>query len=60
MVGQWKTQLGNVCVRGRPCVPSSHWNRDIFSQPVAEAEVPADVALEFNSGKPWPIGGLVR
>jgi hypothetical protein len=31
-----------------------------FSQPVAEAEVPADVAREFDSGKPWPISGLVR
>ena len=30
-----------------------------FSQ-FAEAEVPADVALEFDSGKPWPISGLVR
>ena len=31
-----------------------------FSQPVADAEVPADVAREFDSGKPWPISGLVR
>ena len=55
-----KKWLDNVCVRGRLCVPPSHWNRSIFSQPVAEAEVPADVALEFDSGKPWPISGLVR
>ena len=38
----------------------SHWHRNIFSQPAAEAEVPADVASEFNFGKPWPISGLVR
>ena len=55
-----KAWLGNVCVRGRLSVPPSHWNRDIFSQPVVEAEIPADVALEFDSGKPWPISGLVR
>ena len=55
-----KKWFGNVCVWGRLCVPPSHWNRNIFSQPVAEAEVPADVALEFDSGKPWPISGLVR
>ena len=30
-----------------------------FSQPVAEDEVPADVASEFIFGKPWPISGLV-
>ena len=55
-----KEWLDNVCVRGRLCVPPSHWHRNIFFQPVAEAEVPADVALEFDSGKPWPISGLVR
>ena len=44
-----RTWLGNVSVRGRLCVPPSHWNRDIFSQPVVEAEVPADVALELDS-----------
>ena len=55
-----KKWFGNVCVWGRLCVPPSHWNRNIFPQPVAEAEVPADVALEFDSGKPWPISGLVR
>ena len=54
------TMVGNVCVRGRLCVPPSHWNRDIFSQPVAEAKVPADVARELDSGKSWPISGLVR
>ena len=43
-----KEWLHNVCVRGRLCVPPSHWHRNIFSQPVAEAEVPADVALEFE------------
>ena len=59
MVGQWKTQLGNVCVRGLPNVPPSHKNHDIFSQIVPEAEVPANVALEFDSGKPWPIVSLV-
>ena len=55
-----KGWLSNVCVRYRLCVPLSHLNRDIFSQPVAEAEVPADVALEFDSGKLWPIASLVR
>ena len=55
-----KEWLDSVCVRGRLCVPPSHWHRNIFSQPVAEAEVPADVASEFIFGKPWPISGLVR
>ena len=55
-----KEWLDSVCVRGRLCVPPSHWHRNIFSQPVAEAEVPADVASEFNFGKPWHISGLVR
>ena len=54
-----KEWLDSVCVRGRLCVPPSHWHRNIFSQPVAEAEVPADVASEFIFGKPWPISGLV-
>ena len=45
-----KEWLDSVCVRGRLCVPPSHWNRDI----------PADVAFGFDSGKPWPISGLVR
>ena len=40
-------------------MPPSHKNRDIFSQIVPEAEVPANVALEFDSGKPWPIASLV-
>ena len=55
-----KEWLDSVCVRGRLCVPPSHWHRNIFSQPVAEDEVPADVASEFIFGKPWPISGLVR
>ena len=32
-----KEWLDSVCVRGRLCVPPSHWHRNIFSQPVAEA-----------------------
>ena len=55
-----KAWLGNVCVRGRPCVPPSHWNRDIFSEPVVEVEVPAGVLSKFDSGRPWPIASLVR
>ena len=43
-----KTWLSNVCVRGRPCVPPSHWNRNIFFQPVVEAEFPADVSQELD------------
>ena len=43
-----KAWLGNVCVRGRPCVPPSHWNRNIFFQPVVEAEFPADVSQELD------------
>ena len=40
-------------------MPPSHKNHDIFSQIVPEAEVPANAALEFDSGKPWPIASLV-
>ena len=54
-----KEWLDSVCVRGRLCVPPSHWHPNIFSQPVAEAEVMADVASEFIFRKPWPISGLV-
>ena len=35
-------------------------DNDFFLQPVADDEVPADVASEFIFGKPWPISGLVR
>ena len=59
-LGRAKFNFFLHCVRGRLCVPPSHWHRNIFSQPVAEAEVPADVASEFNFGKPWHISGLVR
>ena len=34
-------------------------DNDFFLQPVADDEVPADVASEFIFGKPWPISGLV-
>ena len=40
-------------------IQKDSWHRNIFTQPVAEAEVPADVASEFIFGKPWPISGLV-
>ena len=30
-----------------------------FSQPSVEPEVPADVAQEFDSGRPVPIASLV-
>ena len=55
-----KTWLGEVCVRGRLCAPPPRWNRDIFSQPLADTDIPVDVASEFNSGRPWHFSNLVE
>ena len=54
-----KAWFGEVCVRGRLCAPPSHWNRNIFSSPLDDAEVPADVFRDFDSGRPWNVHGLV-
>jgi hypothetical protein len=54
-----KKWLGETCVRGRLCAPS-HWNRNIFSQPLADTDIPVDVASDFDSGKPWRFTDLVR
>ena len=55
-----KTWLGEVSVRGRLCAPPSHWNRNIFSQPLADTDVPVDVARDFDSGRPWLFTDLVQ
>ena len=55
-----KTWLGEACVRGRLCVPPPHWNRNIFSQALADTDIPEDVATEFDSGRPWHLTDLVR
>ena len=55
-----KTWLGEVCVRGRLCAPPSHWNGNIFSQPLADTDVPLDVARDFDSGRPWLFTNLVQ
>ena len=54
---QW---LDEVCVRGRPCSPPSHWNRNIFSLPPDDTEVPEEVVRDFDSGRPWHIASLVN
>ena len=55
-----KTWLGEVCVRGRLCAPPQHWNRNIFSQPLADTDIPEAAASEFDSGRPWQFADLVR
>ena len=55
-----KAWFEEVCVRGRLCAPPSHWNRNIFSSPLDDAEAPADVFRDFDSGRPWNAHGLVN
>ena len=54
-----KTCLSDVSVRGRICSPP-HWNRNIFSQPLVDTDVPADVIGDFDSGRPWRLADLVQ
>ena len=55
-----KTWLGEASVRDRLCDPPPHWNRNIFSNPLADTDIPVDVAGEFDSGRPWLFADLVR
>ena len=45
--------ISGVCARGRPCKPPDHWSRNLFSHPLSDAEIPAEVAEKFDDGQPW-------
>jgi len=38
---------------GRLCAAPPHLNRNSFSLPLADADVPMDVTSDFDSGRPW-------
>ena len=52
--------MAEVCVRGRQCVSPPHWNRNLFTDPPREIDVPPDVLRDFDSGKPWPLAEFVQ
>ena len=41
------------CPRGRHCVPPDHWSRNLFAYPPSDAELPDEVADNFDDGQPW-------
>ena len=55
-----KMWLGEVCVRGRLCVPPRHWNRNIFLQPLSDNEAPENLCRDFDSGRPWLFANIVH
>jgi len=45
--------MSEVCARGRDCVPPDQWSRNLFLHPPSDADFPAEVAEEFDDGRPW-------
>ena len=45
--------MSEVCARGRHCVPPDNWSRNHFLHPPSDAGFPAEVAVEFDDGRPW-------
>ena len=48
-----ETWTRGVCARGRPCTPPNHWPCNLFVSPPSDAEIPVEVAENFDDGQPW-------
>ena len=46
--------MSEVCSRSRHhCAPPDRWSRNLFLHPPSDADFPAEVAEEFDDGRPW-------